>query len=177
MAMCEELGLATSVQNQYDDIKYSHKFVEFRLSLGVCNRREHNPRGRTRLRRTNISHTNTSEIALSPRSRTCGSSGGYSARREKYVFKHSSDKLFICPPEADLRTPRTSHIMYVIVWQKPGSCFSKVSVWSSPNNEMQMMRCLGHAQRCLWCKYKAHLLVVFCFHMFMKLKCVAPTHV
>ena len=34
--MCEELGIATSVRNQYDGVKYSHTCVEFRLLLGVC---------------------------------------------------------------------------------------------------------------------------------------------
>ena len=38
--MCEELGLATSVQNQYDDTKDSHTYVFFYLlSHGVCNSR------------------------------------------------------------------------------------------------------------------------------------------
>ena len=60
MAMCEEHGLATGVHNQYDDTKDWHKCVELRFSLGVCNSRKHNPRGRKRLRRTNISHTDTS---------------------------------------------------------------------------------------------------------------------
>ena len=40
MAMCEEIGLATSVQNQYDDIKDSRKCAEFWLSLGVCGSRD-----------------------------------------------------------------------------------------------------------------------------------------
>ena len=44
MAMCEELGLATSVQNQYDDIKDSHKCVECWLSLGAS--RRHNKTSR-----------------------------------------------------------------------------------------------------------------------------------
>ena len=39
MAMCEQLGIATSDHNQYDDIKYEHTCVDFRLLLGVCNRR------------------------------------------------------------------------------------------------------------------------------------------
>jgi hypothetical protein len=44
----------------------------FLISLCVYNRRTLNPRGRTRLRRPNISHTNTSESACFPRSRICG---------------------------------------------------------------------------------------------------------
>ena len=39
MTMCEELGLATSVHNQYDDIKDSHKCFEFERLLGVCGSR------------------------------------------------------------------------------------------------------------------------------------------
>ena len=44
----------------------------FLISLCVYNSRTLNPRGRTRLRRPNISHTNTSESACFPRSRICG---------------------------------------------------------------------------------------------------------
>ena len=38
MAMCEELGLATGVQNQDDDTKDWHTCVDFWLSLGWSSR-------------------------------------------------------------------------------------------------------------------------------------------
>ena len=46
MGMCEELSLATSVQNQYDDTKDWHKFVVFELLLGVCRNRNQTPGGK-----------------------------------------------------------------------------------------------------------------------------------
>ena len=86
MAMCEELGLATGVQNHYDDIKKSHGCVSFRFSLGACCRRHNKLRGRTRFRSANSSHMDIFEIAFSPRSRNCVFSKCYSARCEKYVL-------------------------------------------------------------------------------------------
>ena len=40
MAMSEELGLATSAQNQYDGIKDWYECDEFWFSLGVCSSRK-----------------------------------------------------------------------------------------------------------------------------------------
>ena len=69
MAMCEELGSATGVQNQYDDMKDLHKFVEFDYRLVFVIVVKQKPRGIMRSRSTSISHIDSSEIACSPRSR------------------------------------------------------------------------------------------------------------
>ena len=82
MAMCEKVGLATDVQNQYDDTKDHHKCVDFELSNGVCSSRHQKPQRITRLRSTNISHMHISEIACSPRSCKCCSSLFYNAMSE-----------------------------------------------------------------------------------------------
>ena len=90
------------------------------------------------------------------------------------MFKHKSDKLFIRSPKAYLGTPRTLHILYVSVWSGPGSYFSIISVWPSPNNEMQMLKFFCYAQMCLWWTYKAYLSVS---SFFIKQKYATPTNV
>ena len=69
---------------------------------------------------------------------------------EELEFHQTSENGFIRSLEADLRRPKTSQILYVIAWYLPEAHFLKVCLGASLGNEMQMLRCFGHAQMCLW---------------------------
>ena len=175
--MCEEICLATGVQNQYNDQKDWHQCVVFWFSLGVCSSCHQHPRGRTRLWSTNMTHMHISEVAFSPRSRKCGpvvlvhakvqgvNSWCFSTNQKSCLYVHQKH---ICAFQ-------TKQVLYLIVWWWPGSHFLNVNVWPSPNNDMQMLRFLFTLRKCVCVEHVKHISCLHTLHE--KLKYVMPTEV
>ena len=171
MRMCEDLGQATGVENQHDDTKYWHNSVYLWFSLGVCISRKRNPRGRTRLQRTNISHTDKSEIAFSPRSRKYGSSACLSVMCEKWGFEWTAEKSFIQSPEAHLFTTNNTYIMYFIVLWRPASHSTKLRAWRRQNNDLWIVMFLA-MRKCVGGEHIKHMCQ---FHILINHKYITPT--
>ena len=161
--MCEELGLATGVQNQYDDTKTYIIVLMFDSSsvlVVVVIRNLEGERDHCQQRlatytflkssfRRGVVHMVLKFVKLRGVNRTsvfCVTN----IRTVVYTFTGSR-----------FARARTTQILYFIVWCGRGPYVFKGSVWPIPNNEMHMLKFFWPCAQCLWWAYKTNVHVSY----------------